>query len=88
MAMTRGRTQQLLAAAAAIRRCHRAAWLQSGRPTALQTLGDVTLVAIPLLPAEALQTPRSDLLLLSQSGSDLTERSRERERREGGKPRV
>ena len=51
-------------------------------PTALQTLGDVTPVAIPLLPAEALQTPRSDLLLLSQSGSDLTERTRERARRD------
>jgi signal transduction histidine kinase len=78
LAMTRSRAQQLLAAAAAVTAVIVADALHSGRPTILQTLGHVTLVAIPLLAAEAIRTHRSYLSLLSER-LELAERTREQE---------
>jgi signal transduction histidine kinase len=78
LAMTRGRTQKLLAAGAAVAAVIVADALHSGRPTILQTLGHVLLVAIPLLAAEAIRTHRSYLSLLSER-LDLAERTREQE---------
>jgi signal transduction histidine kinase len=78
LAVTRGRTQQLLAAAAAVTAVIVADALHSGRPTILQTLGHVMLVAVPLLAAEAIRTHRSYLSLLSER-LDLAERTREQE---------
>src|SRR5438132_10022768 len=54
LATTRGRTQQVLAAVAAVAAVIVADALHSGRPTILQTLGHVMLVAIPLLAAETM----------------------------------
>jgi signal transduction histidine kinase len=78
LAMARGRAQRLLAAAAAVGAVIVADALHSGRPTILQTLGHVMLVAIPLLAAEAMRTHRSYLSLLSER-LDLAERTREQE---------
>jgi signal transduction histidine kinase len=78
LAITRGRTQQLLAAVAAVTAVIVADAMHSGRPTVLQTLGHVMLVAIPLLAAEAMRTHRSYLSLL-QERLELAERTREQE---------
>ncbi len=78
LAMTRGRTQQLLAAVAAVAAVIVADALHPGRPTVLQTLGHVMLVAIPLLAAEAMRTHRSYLSLLWER-LELAERTREQE---------
>jgi signal transduction histidine kinase len=77
-AITRGRTRQLLAATAAVTAVILADALHSGRPTILQTLGHVMLVAIPLLAAEVMRTHRSYLALLSER-LELAERTREQE---------
>ncbi len=78
LAMTRGRTQQLLAAAAAVTAVIVADAFHSGRPTTLQTLGHVMLVAIPLLGAETMRTHRSYLSLLVER-LEMAERTREQE---------
>jgi signal transduction histidine kinase len=78
LAVTRSRTQQLLAAVAAVAAVILADALHSGRPTILQTLGHAMLVAIPLLAAEAMRTHRSYLSLLSER-LELAERTREQE---------
>jgi signal transduction histidine kinase len=78
LAITRGRAQQVLAAAAAVAAVIAADALHSGRPTIVQTLGHVALVAVPLLAAEAIRTHRSYLSLLSDR-LELAERTRERE---------
>lgn len=78
LAVTRGRTQQLLGAVAAVAAVIVADVLHSGRPTALQTVGHVMLVAIPLLGAESMRTHRAYLSLLSER-LELAERTREQE---------
>ena len=78
LALTRGRPQQLIAALAAVAAVIVADALHSGRPTVLQTLGHVMLVAIPLLAAEAIRTHRSYLSLVLER-LDLAERTREQE---------
>jgi signal transduction histidine kinase len=78
LAITRGRTQQLVGAVAAVAAVILADALHSGRPTILQTLAHVALVAIPLLAAEAMRTHRSYLSVL-QERLELAERTREQE---------
>jgi signal transduction histidine kinase len=78
LALTRGRTAQLLAGVAAVGAVIGADRLHSGRPNVLQTLGHVLLVAIPLLAAEAIRTHRSYLSLLEERLA-LAERTREQE---------
>ena len=78
LAVSRGRTQQALAAIAAIAAVILADVLHSGRPTVLQTLGHAMLVAVPLLAAEAVRTHRSYVSLL-QERLELSERTREQE---------
>jgi signal transduction histidine kinase len=78
LAVTRGRTQQVLAAVAAVAAVIVADTLHSGRPTILQTLGHVMLVAIPLLAAEVMRTHRSHLALQLER-LELAERTREQE---------
>jgi signal transduction histidine kinase len=78
LAITRGRAQQVLAAVAAVAAVIVADILHSGRPTVLQTVGHVMLVAIPLLAAEAMRTHRS-YLSLQLERLDLAERTREQE---------
>jgi signal transduction histidine kinase len=78
LAITRGRTQQLVGAVAAVAAVILAEILHSGRPTILQTLGHVALVAIPLLAAEAMRTHRSYLSVLKER-LELAERTRAQE---------
>ncbi|MHB8693945.1 MAG: sensor histidine kinase [Solirubrobacteraceae bacterium] len=78
VAVTRGRTEQVLAAIAAVAAVIVADTLHSGRPTVLQTLGHVTLVAVPLLAAEVMRTHRS-YLSLQLERLELAERTREQE---------
>jgi signal transduction histidine kinase len=78
LAATRGRPQQLLAAAAAVAAVIVADTLHRGRPTVLQTLGHVMLIAIPLLGAEAMRMHRSYLSVLSER-LELAEQTREQE---------
>jgi signal transduction histidine kinase len=78
LAITRGRPQQLVGAVAAVAAVIVADALHPGRPTVLQTIGHVMLVAIPLLAAEAMRTHRSYLSLLSER-LELAERTREQE---------
>ena len=78
LAVTRGRTEQVLAAVAAVAAVIVADALHSGRPTVLQTLGHVTLVAVPLLAAEVMRTHRSHLSLQLER-LELAERTREQE---------
>jgi signal transduction histidine kinase len=78
LAITRGRIYQLVGAVAAVAAVIVAEILHSGRPTILQTLAHVALVAIPLLAAEAMRTHRSYLSVL-QERLDLAERTREQE---------
>lgn len=81
LALTRARVQQLLAAVVAVAAVIVAEALHSGRPTILQTVGHVMLVAIPLLAAEAVRTHRSYLSLVLER-LELAERSREQEARQ------
>jgi signal transduction histidine kinase len=76
LALRRGRRAQLLGAAAAVAAVIGADLLHSGRPSVLQTLGHVMLVAIPLLAAEAIRAHRSNLSLLRER-LELAERTRE-----------
>ena len=76
LALNRGRTQQVLAAIAAVAAVALADVLHSGRPTIVQTLGHVLLVAIPLLAAEAIRTHRSYLAVVLER-LELSERARE-----------
>jgi signal transduction histidine kinase len=78
LAVTRGRTEQVLAAVAAVAAVIVADTLHSGRPTVLQTLGHVMLVAVPLLAAEVMRTHRSHLSLQLER-LELAERTREQE---------
>lgn len=78
LAVTRGRTQELLGAVAAVAAVIGADVLHSGRPTAAQTAGHVMLVAIPLLAAESMRKHRAYLSLLSER-LELAERTREQE---------
>jgi signal transduction histidine kinase len=78
LALTRGRTSQLLAALAAVGAVLVADLLHSGQPGVLQTLGHVLLVALPLLAAEQVRTHRAYLRLL-QERLELAERTREQE---------
>lgn len=78
LAMTRGRTQQVLAAVAAVAAVIVADLLHSGRPGVLQTLAHVLLVAVPLLAAEVMRTHRS-YLSLQLERLELAERTREQE---------
>jgi signal transduction histidine kinase len=76
LAVTRGRAQRLLAAVAAVAAVVVADTLHSGRPTVLQTIGHVMLVAVPLLAAEVMRTHRS-YLSLQLERLELAERTRE-----------
>jgi signal transduction histidine kinase len=78
LALTRGRSYQLLAAVAAVAAVILAEALRPGRPTPLQTLGHVLLVAIPLLAAEAHRTRHAYVSLLRERLA-LAERTREQE---------
>ena len=78
LALTRGRSAQLLAALAAVGAVLLADLLHSGQPGVLQTLGHVMLVAIPLLAAEQVRTHRAYLQLLEER-LELAERTREQE---------
>jgi signal transduction histidine kinase len=78
LALTRGRSAQLLAALAAVGAVLLADLVHSGQPGVLQTLGHVMLVAIPLLAAEQVRTHRSYLRLLEERLA-LAERTREQE---------
>jgi signal transduction histidine kinase len=81
LAVTRGRAEQVLAtvaAVAAVAAVIVADTLHSGRPTVLQTLGHVMLVAVPLLAAEVMRTHRSYLSLRLER-LELAERTREQE---------
>ena len=76
LALTRGRIEQLLAAAAAVSAVLAADALHGSRVNIVQTIGHVTLVAIPLLAAETLRTRRSYVSLLLEQ-LELAERTRE-----------
>jgi len=78
LALRRGRRAQLLAGVAAVAAVLVADLLHSGRPGAVQTLGHVFLVAIPLLAAEAIRTHRSNLALVMER-LELAEHAREQE---------
>jgi signal transduction histidine kinase len=78
LALTRGRSAQLLAALAAVGAVLLADLLHSGQPGVLQTLGHVMLVAIPLLVAEQVRTHRAYLRLLEER-LELAERTHEQE---------
>jgi signal transduction histidine kinase len=78
LALTRGRRTQAVAAIVALAAVILADTLQSGRPSVLQTLAHVLLVAIPLLGAEAMRNHRSYLSLLKER-LELSERTREQE---------
>jgi signal transduction histidine kinase len=75
LALRRSRRAQLLGAAVAVAAVIGADLVHSGRPSVLQTLGHVMLVAIPLLAAEAIRTHRSNLSLLRER-LELAERTR------------
>jgi len=78
LALRQGRRAQLVGAAAAVAAVIGADLLHSGRPSVLQTLGHVMLVAIPLLAAEAIRAHRSNLSLLRER-LELAERTREQD---------
>src|SRR5919198_446414 len=78
LAVTRGRLVRLAAAAAAVAAVVMAEVLHAGRPTLLQTLGHVLLVAIPLLAADAHRTRVAYVGLLRER-LELAERTREQE---------
>ncbi|HET6869300.1 MAG TPA: histidine kinase, partial [Solirubrobacteraceae bacterium] len=76
LALRGGRAQRVLAGVAAVAVVALADVLHSGRPTILQTLGHVLLVAIPLLAAEAIRTHRSYLSVVLER-LELSEAARE-----------
>src|SRR5206468_5050266 len=78
LALTRGRVTQLLAAVAAVAAVVVVETLHPGRPTLLQTLGHVLLVAIPLLAAEAHRNRHAYVALLRER-LELAEWTREQE---------
>jgi signal transduction histidine kinase len=78
LALTRGRDTQLLAAVAAVAAVILVEALHRGRPTLLQTLGHVLLVAIPLLAAEAHRNRHAYVSLLRER-LELAEQTREQE---------
>jgi len=78
LALTRGRTQQLVAAVAAVGLVLTAEGLRGGDPGIVQTLGHVALVSVPLLAAEAIRTRRSNETLLIERVA-LAARSREQD---------
>jgi signal transduction histidine kinase len=78
LALSGGRTHQLLAAVAAIAAVVLADTLHPGNPTLLQTFGHVMLVAVPLLAAEAHRTRHAYVSLLRER-LELAERTREQE---------
>jgi signal transduction histidine kinase len=78
LALTRARTQRLLAALAAVAAVVIAEAFHAGGPTLLQTLGHVLLIAIPLLAAEAHRTRHAYVSLLRER-LELAERTREQE---------
>lgn len=78
LALTRGRTQQLVAGGVAVGLVLVADVLRGGDPGVVQTLGHVVLVSVPLLAAEALRTRRSNEVLLIERVT-LAERSREQD---------
>jgi signal transduction histidine kinase len=78
LGLSRGRVQQLLAAAAAVLAVVLADALHAGSPTLLQTLGHALLVALPLLAAEVHRTHRTNVALLRER-LELAERTREQE---------
>lgn len=80
LALTRGRGEQLAAAAAAVTAVVAVDALHGGAQTLPQTLGHVLLVAIPLLAAEAHRNHRAYLSLLREQ-LELAERTREQEAR-------
>jgi len=78
LALTRSRTQQLLAAVAAVAAVIVADVLHKGNPGIVVTLGHAALVAVPLLAAETLRTRRSYVSLLLER-LKLAERTREQD---------
>jgi signal transduction histidine kinase len=78
LAVTRGRRQQLVAAAVAVAAVVIADAVHAGRPTLVQTIGHVLLVGIPLLAAEAMRAHRSYLSVLSER-LELAQRTREQD---------
>jgi signal transduction histidine kinase len=78
LALTRGRSHQLLAAVAVVGAVIAAEALHPGRPTLLQTLGHALLVAIPLLAAEAHRNRHAYVEILRER-LELSERTREQE---------
>jgi signal transduction histidine kinase len=78
LALTRARIYQLLAGVAAVVAVIVADALHTGRPTVLQTLGHVLLVAVPLLAAEAHRTRHAYVSVLRER-LELAERTREQE---------
>jgi len=80
LALTRGRAQQLAAAAVAVGLVVGADLMHPGHPGPAQTLGHLALVSVPLLAAEAHRTRRSNVALLTDR-LELAERSREQEAR-------
>lgn len=78
LALRRSRRAQLLGAAVAVAAVIGADVLHPGRPSVLQTLGHVMLVAIPLLAAEVIRAHRSNLSLLRER-LELAERTREQD---------
>lgn len=78
--LTRGRVQQVVAGLAAIAAVVVADTLLAGREFRFMTLGHMTLVAVPLLAAEALRNRRAYVSLLLER-LELAERTREDEAR-------
>ena len=78
LALRRGRAERLLAAVAAVAAVIAVDVLHAGRPTLLQTVVHVLLVAIPLLAAEAHRNHRAYVSLLRER-LELAERTREQE---------
>lgn len=78
LALTRGRRDQLIGAAAAVAMVITAEVLRDGSFGAVQTLGHIALVAVPLLLAETLRTRRSYVALLLERLA-VAERTREQE---------
>lgn len=78
VSLTRGRGQQVVAAAAAVGMVIAADVFLRGGLGLVPTLGHVALLAVPMLAAEALRTRRSYVALLVERLA-LAERSREQE---------
>jgi len=78
VALRRSRTEQLLAALAAVVAVIVVDAFQPGHLTLLQTLGHVLLIAIPLLAAEAHRTRHAYVSLLRER-LEIAERTREQE---------